>query len=95
MKSRPIGKDPDAGKDGRQREKEWQRMRWSDGIADSVDASLNALWETLQGGGAWCAAVLGAAKTQTHLSDYSDQLPLRLLSSASQGRAHSVYSLSV
>ena len=40
-KSQLIGKDPDAGKDWRQEEKGWQRMRWLDGITDSTDMSLS------------------------------------------------------
>ena len=41
MKSQLTGKDPDAGKDGGQEERGWERMRWLDGIMDSMDMNLS------------------------------------------------------
>ena len=66
---------------GARRGRGWQRMRWLDGITDSMDMSLSELRELVMDREAWRAAIHGVAKSQTRLSDWTERIPKILNSS--------------
>ena len=84
----PLEKTLTLGKTEGRRRREWQRMRWLDGITNSVGMSFSKLWEMVKGREAWCVAVHEITKSRIRLSNWTTTTPSWSYAIAQQEQPH-------